>query len=136
MLEITFTYASTNKSHLQFGFSCYTVMTQKNVYIPWEREHSKALCWPVTILLSSFCYSMPLTWSKTHCLWSVWGVLPHGYYIPRLAFFCVPFGLNMTVIIFSWSDLPVWILFPLGCHSYALPMFIHICLKPWIVCQK
>ena len=29
MLEITFTYVSTNESHLQFGFSCYTMMTPK-----------------------------------------------------------------------------------------------------------
>ena len=38
MLEITFTYASTNETHLQFGFSCYTLMTQKmSTYL--EREN-------------------------------------------------------------------------------------------------
>ena len=38
MLEITFTYVSAKVSHLQFGFSCYTMMTQKmSTYL--EREN-------------------------------------------------------------------------------------------------
>ena len=38
MLERTFTYASTNESHLQFGFTCYPMMTQKmSTYL--EREN-------------------------------------------------------------------------------------------------